>query len=130
TTAAGGSSLQAIAWMEFDADLLGPQHARLAALRQQAIVMRFAVLAAEHAARSVARAIARSVATRRLFGLQHQIEGDAEAAAKLAVATRTFTEFMTAEVQGKARFGNLNAAEFETANRVPFADRRPAISAR
>ena len=83
--------------MEFDADFLGAQHARLAAFRQQAIMMRLAVLAAEHAARAVARAVARGVATRGFFDLQHQVEGNAEAAAELAVATGPFAEFMAGE---------------------------------
>ena len=128
-TAAGGAYLEAIARTEFDADLLGAQHARLAAFGQQAIVMRLAVLAAEHAAGTVARAIARGVAARGLFDLQHQIEGNAEAAAELAVATGTFAEFMAAEVQGKARLGDFETAELEAADRVPFADRRPAVAA-
>ena len=78
--------------------------------------MRLAVLAAEHAAWTVARAVARGIAARRLFDLQHQIEGNAEAAAELAVATGAFAEFMAAEVQGKARLGHFETAEFEPAD--------------
>src|SRR5438445_470585 len=115
--------------MELDADLLGAQQARFASLRQQVIMMRLAVLAAEHAARSVARAVARGVATRRFFNLKHQIEGNAETAAELAVATGTFAEFMAAKVQWEARLGNFETTEFETAHRVPLADRRPAVAA-
>ena len=115
--------------MKFDADLLGAQHARLAAFGQQAILMRLAVLAAEHAARAVARTVACGIAARRLFDLQHQVEGNAEAAAKLAVATGTFAEFVAGEVQGKARLGHFKAAEFEATDRVLLADRRPAVAA-
>ena len=91
--------------------------------------MRCAVFAAEHAARSMAGAVARSVAARRLFDFQHQIERNAETATELAVATGAFAEFMATEVQGKARLGHFKTAEFETTNRVPFADRRPAVAA-
>ena len=74
------------------------------------------------------RAVARGIARRRFFGLEHQIEGNAEAAAKLAVAARARAEFVLAEVQGKARFGDFEAAELETADGVPFADRRIAVA--
>src|SRR4051794_31754365 len=92
-------------------------------------MMRLAVLAAEHAARAMARTVACGVAARRLFDLQHQIEGNPEAAAELAVATGTFAEFMAAEVQGEARLGHFKTAEFEPAHAVPFSDRRPAVAA-
>src|SRR5207249_1132347 len=93
------------------------------------IAVRSTVLAAEHAARSIAHAIARGVAARRLLRLQHQIEGDAEAAAKLSVAAGTGTEFMLAEMQRETHFGDFETAEFEAADRVPLADRRPAVTA-
>ena len=128
--AAGRAYLEAIAGTQLDADFLGAQHARLAAFGQQAIVMRLAVLAAEHAAGAMARAIARRVAFRDLFRLQHQIERHAEAAAKLAVAAGAGAEFMVAEMQGKAHLGDFEAAELQPADRMPLADRRPAVAAR
>ena len=128
--AAGRTYLEAIAGTQFDADFLGAQHARLAAFGQQAIMMRLAILAAEHAAGTVARAVARGVAFRDLFRLQHQIERHAEAAAMLAVAAGARAEFMRAEMQGKAHLGDFEAAELQPADRMPFADRRPAVAAR
>src|ERR1700738_4673411 len=92
-------------------------------------MMRLAIFAAEHAAGTVTRAIAGSVALRRLFGFQHQIERDAEAAAILSVAARAWAEFMPCKMQGKPRFRDFEAAELEAADRVPLADRGPAVAA-
>ena len=36
---------------------------------------------------------------------------------------------MAAEVQGKARLGHFETSEFQAADGVPFADRRPAVAA-
>src|SRR5918992_1673515 len=91
--------------------------------------MRLAVLTAEHAARTVARAVAGGIALRRPFRLQHQIERHAEATTMLSVAAGAGAEFMHAEMQGKAHFGDLQAAELQPADRVPLADRRPAVAA-
>src|ERR1700704_3982265 len=91
--------------------------------------MRLAVLAAEHAAGPMAHAIARGVALCGLRRLQHQIKGDTETAAKLSVAARTGAEFMLPEMQRETHFRNFETAEFEAANRVPLADRRPAVAA-
>ena len=113
--AAGGAYFEAIAWPDLDAGFLGAQHARLAAFRQQAVVMRRAVLAAQHSAWTIAHAVARGVAARGLFDLHHQIERDAEPAAKLAVAAGVGAEFVMAEIQGKAHFGDLDAAELDAA---------------
>src|SRR5665213_628598 len=88
-----------------------------------------AVLAAEHAARSVARAVARGIAPRRLFGFQHQIERNAKAAAKPAVPARAGAIFVVTEIQGKPHLGDFDAAELDAADRMPFADRRPAVAA-
>src|SRR5207302_9211339 len=70
------------------------------------------------------------VAFRDLFRLRHQIERHAETAAILAVAAGAGTEFMLPEMQGKTYFGDLQAAELQPADGVPFADRRPAVAAR
>ena len=85
--------------------------------------MRLPTFAAEHAAGAMTRAIARSIAARGFFSFQHEIKRNAETAAKLPVAAGPGAEFMMAEVQGKAHLGNLDAAEFDAADRVPFADR-------
>ena len=61
--------------------------------------MRLAVLAAEHPARTVAHAVAGGVGQRGLCRFQHQIERDAEAAAKLSVAAGVGAELMVAEMQ-------------------------------
>src|SRR6185437_12137168 len=98
---AGGAYFEAIAGPQFNAGFLGAQHARLAAFRQQAVMMRRAVLAAEHAARTMAHAVTGGVAACQLFGFQHQIERDAEPAAELAIAAGVFPKFMMAEIQGK-----------------------------
>src|SRR5882757_6280154 len=92
--------------------------------------MRLPVLAAEHAARAVPRAVTGSVAFGVLFRLQHQIQRDTEAAAILPVAARAGAKFMPAEMQREAHFGDLEAAEFEATDRMPLADRRPAVTAR
>ena len=92
--------------------------------------MRHAVLATKHAAGAMARAVAGGVGKCGLFGFQHQIERDAEAAAKLAVAARARAKFMVAEMQRKPHFGDFDAAELDAAHGVPFADRRPAVAAR
>src|SRR4051794_7544233 len=97
TAAAGGPNFQAIAGVQFDADLLGAQHARHAPLRQQTIAMRRAVLAAEHAAGPIPHALARGIAARGLCDLQHHVEGNAEPTAELSVAAGTGAEFMVAE---------------------------------
>ena len=78
--------------------------------------MRLAVLTAEHAAWTVARAVAGSVALGRLLDFQHQIQRDAETAAKLAVAAGAVAEFVLAEMQGKAGFGDFDAAELQAAD--------------
>ena len=87
-----------------------------------------AILAAQHSTRTMAHAIARGIRTRWLRDLQHQIERDAQTAAELAVATGVSTKFVMTEVQGKPRFGNLDASELDAADRVPFADRRPPVA--
>src|SRR6266567_2466515 len=91
--------------------------------------MRFAVFAAEHPAGTMTRAIARAIAARGLFGFQHEIKRNAKPAAKLPAAAGPGAEFVMAEVQGKTHLGNLDAAELEAADRVPLADRRPAVAA-
>ena len=88
-----------------------------------------AVSAAKHPAGAIAHAIAGRIGTRRLCGFQHEIERDAETAAKLPVATGACAEFMVPEIEGKARLGDLDASELDAADRVPFADRRPAVAA-
>src|ERR1700760_4325131 len=92
--------------------------------------MRRRVLAAEHAASAVADAVARGVAERRLLGLDHEIERDAEPAAMLSVAAGIGEILVMAEMQGEARFRDFDAAEFQAADGVPLADRRPAVAAR
>src|SRR4051794_38748143 len=92
--------------------------------------MRLAVFATEHAARTVTRAVTGGVALRGLFDFQHQIERHAEATAKLAIAAGAFAKFMLTEMQRETRLGNFDAAEFQTAYRMPLADRRPAVAAR
>src|SRR6266702_1920398 len=129
-TAAGRTDFQAIAGMEFNADFLGTQLARLASLGQQPIMMRLAIFAAEHAAGAVTCAVAGGVALRRLLRFQNQIEGNAETAAILSVAARTGAEFMPRKMQLKPGFRDFEAAEFQAADRVPFADRGPAVAAR
>jgi hypothetical protein len=37
---------------------------------------------------------------------------------------------MVTEVQGKPNLGDLNATKLDAADRVPFADRRPTVTAR
>src|SRR5215468_12749851 len=128
-TATGGANLQTVAGMQFDADFLGAQLARRTPFRQQAIAMRHAVLAAEHAAGPVAHAFARGVAERGLFRLQHHVEGDAEPAAELPVAAGAGTEFVLAEVERKSHFGDFDAAEFQSAHAMPLADRGIAVTA-
>src|ERR1700675_1103237 len=91
--------------------------------------MRLARLAAEHAAGPIAPALPGGVALCGLLDLQHQIERNTEAAAKLSVAAGAGTEFMLPEMQRETHFGDLQTAEFEAADRVPFADRRPAVAA-
>ncbi len=91
--------------------------------------MRHTVLAAEHPAGAVARTIARGVAARGFCGFQYQIERDAEAAAIFAVAAGVFAEFVPAKMQGKPHLRDLQTAEFETADAVPFADRGIAVAA-
>src|SRR5689334_19000956 len=110
--AARGAYLQAIAGIEFDADFLGAQLAWRTSLREQAIAVRRAVLAAEHAAGPVAHTLARGIAARGFCGLQHHVEGNAEPAAILPVAAGAGPKFVMAEVEGKAHFGDLDAAEF------------------
>src|SRR5450755_3356700 len=88
------------------------------------------VLAAEHAAGAVAHAIAGGVRKRRLCGLHDQIKRDAEAAAELPVTAGTGAKFMMGKVQGESHLGDLDAAELDAADRMPFADRRPAVAAR
>src|ERR1700733_12767041 len=102
SAASGGTDFEAITWENFDAGFLGAQGARRAFSRYQAIVVGNAVLAAEHAAGSMARAVARGIATRRLFGFQHEIERNAEPAAKLPVTARAGAIFVVTEVQWKA----------------------------
>src|SRR3954463_11418417 len=92
--------------------------------------MRRAVLAAEHAARPITHALARGIAARGLCDLQHHVEGNAETAAELAVAAGAGAEFMMAEVERKAHFGDLDAAEFQASYAMPLADRRIAVAAR
>src|SRR4051794_16703763 len=104
--------------MQLDADFLGPQHPRLAAFRQQAVTMRRAVLAAEHSTGPVAHALACGITECGFCRLQPHVEGDAEPAAELPVAAGAGAEFMVAEVEGKAHFGDLDAAEFEAAHGV------------
>src|SRR5262249_6918325 len=101
----------------------------LASFRQQAIAMRRAVLAAQHAAGPVAHAFARGIAERGFLRLKHHVEGNAEPAAELAVAAGAGAEFMKAEVKRKAHFGDLDAAEFQAAHTVPLADRRITVAA-
>ena len=79
--------------------------------------MRLAVLAAEHAAGAVAHAIARGVAERGLFGLQHQIERDAEPAAKLAVAAGVW--------RGIHAGGNAAESALPRLRCCRISDRRP-----
>ena len=79
--------------------------------------------------RAQARAVARGVALRQLLRLQHQVERHAETAPMLAVTPGAGAKFMRAEMQRKARFGHLETAEFESADRMPLADRRPAVAA-
>ena len=126
---AGRPYFKAIAGKNLNADLLGAQHAWRTIRRYQTVIVRNSVFAAKHSARTIARAIARRVRKRRLGGFQHQVELDAETAAKLSVSTRTGTEFVVTEMQGKPYLGDLNATELDAADRVPFADRRPAVAA-
>src|SRR5262249_61389765 len=95
----------------------------------EAMGRRVAVRAADQAAGALANAVARGVAGRRLFGLDHEIERDAEPAAMLAVAAGIGEVLVVAEMQGKARLRDLDAAEFQAADGVPLADRRPAVAA-
>src|SRR6266566_4133634 len=99
--------------MEFDADFLGAQHARLASLGQQPVMMRLAIFAAEHAAGAMTRAVAGSVALRRLLRFQNEVERNAEAAAILSVAAGAGAEFMPRKMQRKPGFRDFEAAEFE-----------------
>src|SRR3984893_13290257 len=48
----------------------------------------------------------------------------------LSVAAGIGEVLVMAEMQGKARFRDLDAAEFQAADSVPLADRRPAVAAR
>src|SRR5579883_2331733 len=75
--------------------------------------MRLRVLAAEHSRRAVPRALARGIAERDRLGFHDKVERDAEPAAELAVAAGIRQELVMAEMQGKARFRNLDAAELQ-----------------
>src|SRR5690349_14445081 len=121
--AAGGADLQAIAGKKIDTDFLGAELTRRPSFRQQPIAMRCAVIAAKHAAGTVANALARGVAARGLFGFQHHVEGDAEPATELSVAAGAGAKLVMAEVEWKARLGDLDAAELQAADAVPLADR-------
>src|SRR3954453_21307869 len=93
-------------------------------------MLRLFVLDANRAARAMARAVPCGGAFRAPLSLQHQIERHAETAAKLAVTAGAGAEFMLPEMQGKAHFGDFETTELQPADRMPFADRRPAIAAR
>ena len=99
---AGGANFETIAGMQLDADFLGAQRARRAAFGHQTVAMRHAVLAAKHAAGTVAHALAGGIAARGLCRLQHHVEGDAEAAAKLAVAAGAGAEFVMTKVAAES----------------------------
>ena len=85
-------------------------------------MMRLTIASAEHAAGAVTRALASRVGERGLCGLDHEVQRDAETAAILAITAGIGPEFMALEQQRKARFGNLDAAELQPADRVLLAD--------
>src|SRR6516165_464770 len=91
--------------------------------------MRLGVRAAEHAGRAMPRTLARGVCQRDLVGFDDKIKRHAKPAAKLAVAGGIGQKFMVAKMQREARFGNLQTAKFQAADRMPLADRRPAVAA-
>src|SRR5262249_3384180 len=101
----GRTNLEAISWPNLDSNLLCAQHARRPACREQPIVMRFAVLAAQQPAGTVPRTVAGRIAKCWLVDFEHQIERYSEAAAKLTVTARVRAEFMVAKQQRKAGLG-------------------------
>jgi hypothetical protein len=86
TAASGRAYFKAIAGQKLDTDFFRAQGARRATRRDQAIIVRNAVFASKHSTRSIAGTIPSGVGKRRLRSFQHQIERDAEAAAKLSIA--------------------------------------------
>ena len=78
----------------------------------------------------MARAVARGVADAPAFAISStRSSATPSPPRELPVAAGAGAEFMTAEVQRKAHLGDLDAAELEAADRVPLADRRPAVAA-
>ena len=109
---------------------LARQHQCLIARRVHQVVVRCAVLSAEHAARTVAQAVAGNVGDRRLAGFDPHLEIATGAADVLTVAAGIGTEFMADKEQRKTCLGHFHRAELQAAGRMPLTGIVPAIAAR
>ena len=102
--ATGGPNFHAIARQDLDADFLGAQDARRAPRGDKTIVMRRSIFAAQETAGAMPGTVTRRVGDRRLDRFEHQVERDAETAAKLTVPARIGAKLVMAEMQGKPHF--------------------------
>ena len=96
----------------------------------QRVMVRRAVMAAEHPGGAVPHAVAGGIGAAGAVAFDQQRELAAQPAAVLAVAGRAGEEFMRLEQQREAGLGHLDAAEFHAPGGVPLAAGGPAIARR
>src|SRR5918994_5748896 len=128
TTAASRFGRDHVARSDCDAGLFGLQHALLAASRAQHVAVRRAILATQDAARAVFHAVARGVADRRLGDFDGELEVASRPAAIAPVAAAVGPELVAPEEQRESYFGDLDAAELDSARSLPLAGAGPAVA--